>query len=947
MRSILGFVMVMVVAAGCVDDDELAARTACPATNVIADPPQFQWTFHPASPTNPTPYFSGILEYGQATIDIGGQTLTTRAYRQAGGTFTIPGPTITMKPGNKYVLRYRNLLPFEPASTQHNVLKDPNVSNLHTHGVHISGESPSDDVTRFFEGTHGGDYVYDIPADHMGGTYWYHAHHHGATFLQVSTGAFGQMIIDDSGDNLPANVAAMTERQLLVAFLDPSVAGTGGDTIVGGTFSAQWTVNGTVNGSLCMLADEWQHFRVLLADRDATEKTFGIGANCEMMLLARDGVWRTTAPLAMPTRSINLTGASRADFAVRCTNDSVITINGSTVASILVNGTGNATVGPFTNGATGTTWSAKRPVYLRDLRGVTTVHTEDIRMGARALNGVAFDETVPNMTLTANQVQQWNVSGSTQHPFHLHVYHVQAQNCTGAYENGEYYDVLSNPCSVRFDLNAATSSVYEGRTIMHCHILEHEDQGAMGWADVVGGLPPPSFPADTSIVGTYGETYTQGGPEWCTSNASCSDGNACDGTETCDATTGTCAAGTSLNCDDGNPCTADSCDATTGCKHVATTCSGPPTCSFDAASATLTVTMNSQSGTLLASSGTIKIGTTICSTTTTTDTIVVNGSGMLTIRGDFAPGKTAEPSGLSEIEFQINNNSVTFDFDAGADTVKIVNTGADVGGDGDQDITLSAATTAVQYKGGTGNDTLDASACTTKVTLWGGAGADRLIGGTGNDTLHGDADADVIDGNAGNDTIYGGTGNDTERGGAGKDTFYEDAAANGSDLLDGGTELDTLTYAQRTTAVFVTLDDGIANEGAAGEADSVTAIENITGGKADDTIVGDALANTLRGGAGNDTISGRGGADTLYGDGGNDRVDGEAGNDKLYGGLGNDTLVGDLAGTDLFVGDAGDDTIIDNTDGHPETVSCGDGIDTVETNTGEDTFTACETFVAP
>ena len=196
---------------------EFATLTACPSTNVVQDPPQFQWTLHAASPTNPLPYYSGVLEYGQATFTINGETLTTRAYRQAGGTYTLPGPTIRMSPGNKYVLRFHNTLPHTAASTEHNVFKDPDVTNLHTHGVHISGETPGDDVTRFFEGQRGGDYVYDIPADHMGGTYWYHAHHHGSTFLQVSSGAFGQMLIADDNDGVPANVAAMTERQLLVA----------------------------------------------------------------------------------------------------------------------------------------------------------------------------------------------------------------------------------------------------------------------------------------------------------------------------------------------------------------------------------------------------------------------------------------------------------------------------------------------------------------------------------------------------------------------------------------------------------------------------------------------------------------------------------------------------------------------------------------------------------
>ncbi len=116
-------------------------------------------------------------------------------------------------------------------------------------------------------------------------------------------------------------------------------------------------------------------------------------------------------------------------------------------------------------------------------------------MGARSINGLAYDPHVPTFTLDANAVQQFNLEGAANHPFHLHIYHLQVQGDCGEYEDGEYYDVVSGDCTVKFDLSPETSTPFAGRTIMHCHILAHEDQGAMGWLDILGGAPAPGFPA--------------------------------------------------------------------------------------------------------------------------------------------------------------------------------------------------------------------------------------------------------------------------------------------------------------------------------------------------------------------------------------------------------------------------------------------------------------------
>src|SRR5262249_39728235 len=48
--------------------------------------------------------------------------------------------------------------------------------------------------------------------------------------------------------------------------------------------------------------------------------------------------------------------------------------------------------------------------------------------------------------------------------------------------------------------------------------------------------------------------------------ASCSDGNPCNGAETCHG--GVCQEGTTLNCDDQDGCMTDTCNPTSGCVHT-------------------------------------------------------------------------------------------------------------------------------------------------------------------------------------------------------------------------------------------------------------------------------------------------------------------------------------------------------------------------------------------
>jgi Ca2+-binding RTX toxin-like protein len=234
----------------------------------------------------------------------------------------------------------------------------------------------------------------------------------------------------------------------------------------------------------------------------------------------------------------------------------------------------------------------------------------------------------------------------------------------------------------------------------------------------------------------------------------------------------------------------------------------------------------------------------------------------------------------------------------------------------------AAANGADVFSGGAGTDTVSysARANSVKVTIDdkandgekteldnvhgnvecinGGAGDDKLVGSAANNALRGNGGDDLLGGLGGNDTMDGGSGNDTESGGSGNDTFVEDGTSNGSDVFQGGPGTDTVSYANRKSALKVTID-GVANDGAAGEADNVKRdVENLIGGSGKDTLTGSAAANVLSGGSGNDRLSGGAGNDTLTGG---------PGRDTLLGGPGNDIFFAGDRWADIVNGGAGKD----------------------------------------
>jgi Ca2+-binding RTX toxin-like protein len=141
------------------------------------------------------------------------------------------------------------------------------------------------------------------------------------------------------------------------------------------------------------------------------------------------------------------------------------------------------------------------------------------------------------------------------------------------------------------------------------------------------------------------------------------------------------------------------------------------------------------------------------------------------------------------------------------------------------------------------------------VLLWtafdGTPDVDNLTGTSGRDFISGLSSADVLNGLGGDDYINGGDGNDLITGGA------------GNDILDGSYGNDTASYAEAGSAVTINLQTSASqNTGGAG-ADQLIDIESLIGSAFNDTLTGNAVANTFTGGLGNDVIDGMDGADTL------------------------------------------------------------------------------------
>ena len=415
---------------------------------------------------------------------------------------TLPGPTLRLNAGDKLRILFKNELELQAGAVtgQDNEYTDPDDSNLHFHGGHVSGELPSDDIRMHV--VPGDEYQYetDFPENHMPGTHWIHPHVHGSSALQLGGGAAMALIVKDPDDYLPNQVAEAEEYLMLIQNIRNNnlntVISAIGDSKLSTSFSGGprnfRLVNGQYQPTITAQPGEWMRWRIIWGNwfNEHLNLSFNGATECEMQLLAKDGIYIQDYPRTLQTVPIPTGG--RADIMVRCSaagSFDVVDFDSLTVLTVIVTGD---TVSSTDLEA----WTPSYPEYLTDLTSTSSTNGCDCQTSIRGcddsdkfcINDVLFDKSVYLHTIEFGSVVEREIRGVGGHPYHQHVYPFQLvdglsltddEGQATYFQIGDWHDVIamdldSGGVTIRY-----VADVHQGVLMLHCHILTHEDLGTM------------------------------------------------------------------------------------------------------------------------------------------------------------------------------------------------------------------------------------------------------------------------------------------------------------------------------------------------------------------------------------------------------------------------------------------------------------------------------------
>jgi len=234
----------------------------------------------------------------RANAPFNGKTIRVPAYVDMTKAETgqpIVGPTLVMERGKTTGVLLKNAISGCGADAIPGVVDnmsgwkphDFTSTNLHTHGLHVTPQAPSDDVLIILDSEnkphsghagHSGDqsahhtiqsaldatsyaYRYEMPGDHPVGTFWYHPHKHGSVAAQVGPGMAGALIVtaadsENDFDTLLANTCNITadDEEIVVLQTISYFETTGGPTGQGVFYPYGYYLGGVEDGfdaSMC------------------------------------------------------------------------------------------------------------------------------------------------------------------------------------------------------------------------------------------------------------------------------------------------------------------------------------------------------------------------------------------------------------------------------------------------------------------------------------------------------------------------------------------------------------------------------------------------------------------------------------------------------------------------------------------------------------------------
>ncbi|MEU3559820.1 multicopper oxidase family protein [Kitasatospora sp. NPDC006786] len=474
-------------------------------------------------------------------------TVTTRTYNG-----TIPGPTLRVRAGDTLWLTQVNGLPPNPPNPPnpphhggHNRPHRANSFNLHTHGLHVSPSGNADNVLREFpprsadEAAAGAPEpryltTVEIPPGHPAGTYWYHPHAHGATAEQIAGGMAGVIIVEGDVDEVP-QIKAAADLVVCVNELrlkDGKVPEfTSGDALA--AVPPTFTVNGAVNPTLVLRPGEVQRWRLVAATAFTTlslQVTSG-ERKLTMHQIAMDGV---TFPAPVAAETVSLAVGNRADVLVRGGEAGTYELRakGVPVPLMTIEVAGEAVRPPMELPTTlpqGKPFLDEKdladpggdrevvfhvdakvfdPPFPNAYRVLGSHPTPAADPGGDLTRDPAyglFDPEFVNHTLELGTVERWTLHTDDSmpafhHPFHLHTNHVLVTHRNGRRLDPPVWqdtvDLLGGKPGDTVTLLVKYED-FTGRTVLHCHQLQHEDLGMMQLVDYVQPRLPrePGRPA--------------------------------------------------------------------------------------------------------------------------------------------------------------------------------------------------------------------------------------------------------------------------------------------------------------------------------------------------------------------------------------------------------------------------------------------------------------------